>query len=382
MFKTVRRIKFQCYRVSRFQPTQRLWSFDPAHAGLKRFLKLFCCLILLISTKAVAQDPYFSQFYSAPTFLSPSLAGSTGGTRFVANYRNQWPGITKTYQTAALSTDLYFSSLQSGLGILLVSDKAGSASLNTNYLGLQYSYRVQLGDKWQFIPGLQFTLGQKSLDRSKLVFPDQVVTDTPSSGDIYLTSTNAQYMDLTTSLFLYSPQFWFGAVADHLLRPNYSFMGSDTNMPLKVVAFGGMNLYRSSASRMEEPRVASLCYRYENQNGFNQLDIGGYLYGKALDVGVWYRGIPVFKNNKVNNQFTDTDAVVLTLGVTFSYYHIGYSYDLQLSKLAGYGAGAHEISLILEMGELFGCGLKYLDCFKSRNTLRFNEDQPRNMKVQ
>lgn len=377
MIKSGRRVVFQSYRVSMFQPLLRLWNSET----LKPFL-LWCFCLLLINSGAFAQDPYFSQFYSAPTFLSPSLAGSTGGTRFAANYRNQWPGITKTYQTAALSTDLYFSSLQSGFGALLVSDKAGSANLNTSYLGLQYSYRVQVGANWQFIPGMQFTLGQKSLDRSKLVFPDQLVTGTPSSGDVYLTSANAQYLDLTTSLFLYSPQFWFGAVVDHMLKPNYSFMGDNVSMPLKVVAFGGMNLYRNHVNRMVEPRTASLCYRFEAQSGFKQLDIGGYIYGKGLDIGAWYRGIPVFKNNNVPNHYVDHDAIVLTLGVTVSYYHFGYSYDLQLSKLAGFGAGAHELSLVIEMGELFGCGLKYLDCFKSRNTLRFNDDQPRNMKVQ
>ena len=283
----------------------KVYNVCNAHkVGVKVISFLLCiCCVLAAGNKAVAQDPYFSQFYSAPTFLSPSLAGSTGGTRFVSNYRNQWPGITKTYQTVALSTDLYFSSLQSGFGALLVSDKAGSANLNTTYLGLQYSYRVQVGEHWQFIPGMQFTLGQKSIDRSKLVFPDQVVTGTPSSSDIYLTDTKAQYLDLTTSLFLYSPQFWFGAVADHLLKPNYSFMGANTNMPIKLIAFGGMNFFRNYASRMAEPRTASLCYRYENQNGFNQLDLGGYLYGKALDVGVWYRGIPVFKNNKYQRSY-------------------------------------------------------------------------------
>lgn len=343
---------------------------------------IWCCyFVLILNIRVVAQDAQFSQFYSAPTFLSPSLAGSTGGTRFVSNYRNQWPGITKAYQTFALSTDLYFSSWHSGFGALFVSDKAGSANLNTTYLGLQYSYRVQVGERWQFIPGLQFTLGQKSLDRSKLVFPDEAVTGTPSSGNLYLTSTRAQYLDLVTSLFFYSSKFWIGAVADHLLRPNYSFLGENTSLSPKFVTFGGMNLWRTHVSRMEESRSASLCYRFEYQNGFKQLDIGGYLYGRVLDFGLWYRGLPVFKNENLKNHYIDHDSIVLTLGIATGYYHIAYSYDIQLSKLAGFGAGAHEISIILEMGELFGCGLRYLDCFSSRNSMRFNNDQPRNMKV-
>lgn len=343
---------------------------------------ILCCSVLLVNIRAVAQDAHFSQFYSAPTFLSPSLAGSTGGTRFISNYRNQWPGISKAYQTFALSTDLYFSKYRSGLGALLVADKAGSANLNTTYLGLQYSYRVTLGEYWQFIPGLQFTLGQKSLDRSRLVFPDEVITGNPSSGNIYLTDTKAQYMDFATSLFLYSPQFWIGAVFDHMLRPDYSFLGSTAILPLKFVNFGGVNLWKSRGSRTVEPRAASLCYRFEVQNGYKQLDIGAYMYGRVLDFGIWYRGFPVFKNENLKNHFLDHDAIVLMLGVTNSFYRVAYSYDMQLSALSSYGAGAHEISIIVEMGELFGCGLKYLDCYSRRTTIRFNKDQPRNMKIQ
>ena len=292
-----------------------------------------CCIVLLlISIKSGAQDAHFSQFYSAPTFLSPSLAGSTGGTRFVANYRNQWPGISKTYQTFAVSADFYLSEYRSGFGALLVTDKAGSANLNTTYLGLQYSFRVKLGDSWQFVPGLQYTFGQKSLDRSKLIFPDEVVNGTPSSGQIYLTDTRALYMDLATSVFFYSPKFWIGAVSDHLLRPNYSFLGDKATLPLKIINFGGMNLWRANAHRVEEPRIASLSYRFEYQKGFKQLDIGGFLYGRVLDFGVWYRGLPVFKNENLANHFMDNDALVLMLGVSTGALRIAYSYDLQLIK--------------------------------------------------
>lgn len=339
---------------------------------------MICCIVFLLSNiRSRAQDAHFSQYYSAPTFLSPSLAGSTGGTRLVANYRNQWPGISKTYQTFAVSADFYLSEYKSGFGALLVTDKAGSANLNTTYLGLQYSYRVPLGDTWQFVPALQSTFGQKSLDRSKLIFPDEVVTGTTSSGQLRLADTRALYMDLITSVFFYSPTFWVGAVADHLLKPNYSFLGDKTILPLKIINFGGMNLWRVNASRIEEPRMASLSYRFEYQNGFKQLDLGGFWYGQVLDFGVWYRGLPIFKNENLANHFMDSDALVLTLGVSTGALHIAYSYDLQLSNLAAYGTGAHEISIIWEMNELFKC----VDCFSRRNTIQFHKNRPRNMRV-
>jgi hypothetical protein len=133
--------------------------------------------------------------------------------------------------------------------------------------------------------------------------------------------------------------------------------------------------------RNEEPRSASLCYRFEYQKNFRQLDFGGYWYSRAMDFGIWYRGLPVFKRNELKSHLFEHDAIVLSMGLTTSCYHIGYSYDLQLSGLSTYGTGAHEISLILETSELFGCGLKYLDCFKRRQFNDFNENRPRNMKL-
>ena len=343
----------------------------------KKAILIGVLLVLLLNVNSVAQDPHFSQFYSAQTFLSPSLAGSSGGTRYTANYRNQWPGIQKTYQTYAVSADFYLSEFRSGFGALLVTDKAGSASLNTTNLGLQYSFRVPISDNIQFVPGLQFTFGQKSLDRSKLIFPDEVVTETPSSGQFYLTNTKAQYVDFITSVFLYSRTVWMGFVADHLLRPNYSFMGDKTILPLKIVNFGGMNFWQPNARRIDDPRLASLCYRFEVQNGFKQLDVGGYVYGKVFDFGIWYRGLPIFKNQNIENHYIDNDAVVLSVGVSTNALHITYSYDLQLSKLAAYGSGAHEVSIGFEMNKLLGC----VDCFSRRSAIQFHKNRPRNMKV-
>jgi len=338
-------------------------------------------MFLLLVNSVYSQDPHFSQFYSAPNLLSPSLAGSSGGTRFVVNYRNQWPGISKTYQTYAFAADMYLNTYKSGFGVVFVTDKAGTASLNTSYLGLQYSYRVKLGDYWQFVPGMQFTLGQKSLDRSKLVFSDGTGAGSYAGNIDYLTETRATYLDMASSLFLFSPKLWIGFTVDHLLRPSYSFIGEQTFIPLKIVNFGGLNFWSERSRRVEESRSASLCYRFEFQNGFKQLDLGAYWYSRFLELGVWYRGFPVFKNENIDKTFLDSDALVFMVGVEHGSFRISYSYDMQLSSLAGYGSGAHEISLMFEIGEIFGCGAKYFDCFAKRTGLRFNKDQPRDLKI-
>ena len=43
--------------------------------------------------------------------------------------------------------------------------------------------------------------------------------------------------------------------------------------------------------------------------------------------------------------------MAILLGVSINEMRIGYSYDLTISRLAGYTAGSHEISLVFEMAD-------------------------------
>ena len=52
-----------------------------------------------ISLNVKAQDPAFSQFYANPLYLNPAFAGSDICPRASLNFRDQWPGIGKTYVT-------------------------------------------------------------------------------------------------------------------------------------------------------------------------------------------------------------------------------------------------------------------------------------------
>ena len=81
----------------------------------------------LVNT-ANAQDPAFSQFYSNPLYLNPAFAGANNGGCPTAtlNYRDQWPGIGRTYVTYSASYDQHVDALGGGLGVIVAQDKSGS----------------------------------------------------------------------------------------------------------------------------------------------------------------------------------------------------------------------------------------------------------------
>ena len=85
-----------------------------------RSLVLVSAFILMGNT-ANAQDPAFSQFYSNPLYLNPAFAGASlnGCPSAVFNYRDQWPGIGRTYVTYSASYDLHIDGIGGGLGIIV-----------------------------------------------------------------------------------------------------------------------------------------------------------------------------------------------------------------------------------------------------------------------
>ncbi|MDX1653203.1 MAG: type IX secretion system membrane protein PorP/SprF, partial [Brumimicrobium sp.] len=90
---------------------------------------VFICLItMLLSNKANAQDPQFSQFYANPIYLNPAFAGSHGCPRFALNYRNQWPALSGTFVTFSASYDQYFTNISGGFGVIATHDQQGKGT--------------------------------------------------------------------------------------------------------------------------------------------------------------------------------------------------------------------------------------------------------------
>ena len=313
-------------------------------------------LLLFIGYKACSQDPHFSQYYSATSYLSPSLAGSSGEPRLSLNYRNQWPGVGSVYETMLASYDMYFDDFNSGLGFMVLKDKAGSTDLSQTNFSMQYSYRLQVTPKWQIIPGLQAAYCQNSIDFSKFDFADAILYDYVSgtserTSELYMNGNELRnYFDFGASIFMYSPGMWYGLTIDHISQPNQSFANEESKLPMKLVAFGGMNVWRTADRNRGPVRSIDANFRYMHQGNFNQIDIGAYIYNESLDFGVWFRGIPDLSKDisaKVNR-----DAIVFILKYKLNGLNIGYSYDITISNLASHAFGSHEVSISYELSNI------------------------------
>ena len=317
---------------------------------MRKWINILVWLIGACCFTASAQDYHFSQYYANPLYLSPSLAGATDGGRVVLNYRNQWPSIVKAFTTYAFSIDNFFTKFNSGLGFYLIQDRAGSAGLVTTNAAFQYSYNVQVTYYWQVVPAIQFAYGNKAIDFSKAIFPDQSPGNTGGSGAWErLANEQVNYLDMAASIFAYSSKYWMGLTVDHLARPNYSFLGEEAKAELKYVFFGGVNIWTERRRRKGKSRAFSASTRFQHQDNFNQLDAGVYWYNDPIEIGFWYRGLPFF--NDAKSASTNQDAIVASLAYKFNNMRFGYSYDITTSSLGWSTAGAHEVSLLYEFNQ-------------------------------
>ncbi len=304
-------------------------------------------LFLFLTMTAFGQDPEFSQYYAAPLSMNPAFAGTASDHRLIANHRNQWPNITNGFVTYALSYDYSLHYLNSGLGLLVMTDKAGTANLKSTTINFQYAYKLNLQDKWVLSAGLNFGLGNRNIDFSKLVFGDQLAFDsdggTPSDDPVISNLQGTTYFDFGAGMLAYNRTFWIGISTMHLNEPNRSMIGDEALIPIKTSVHAGVRIPLYHGVQKKD-RTAALMpsFVYKQQGRFDQLDLGTYLLYEPVIMGLWYRGIPI-QQNVLDN--ISQDAVVVILGFQLSQIELTYSYDITVSELGPISGGSHEVAL-------------------------------------
>jgi type IX secretion system PorP/SprF family membrane protein len=316
--------------------------------SMKKIL-LTCFLGIGAIVAVQAQDPQFSQYYQAPLYLNPGFTGITPQQRLVVNNRIQWPNLPQAYTTYAVSYDIWVDELKSGLGLLVTTDKMGTAAWRTTTAQLLYSYKVKLTDKIVFSPGLSFGYGVNGIDRSKLVFGDEIqyaVSPNQTINPQFQKLGNQQYFDFGSGFIVYSKDVWLGASFSHINTPNLSILNETNRLAMKTTIHGGLRIPLYNGPRTLD-RVSYLTpsFIYLMQGTSTQLSLGINYHIDPLSIGVLYRGKP-YQHNDFGT--INQDALIFNMGLYLASFTIGYSYDFSISKLSTSSGGAHEISIVYE----------------------------------
>jgi len=299
-----------------------------------------------IGCAGIAQDTQFSQYYQAPLYLNPGFTGLHSGHRIVLNHRLQWPNLPQVFSTYASSYDVMIPKIKSGVGILLGTDKMGSADWRSTNLAILYSYKIRLNDNIVFSPGISFGYSANGLDRSKLMMGDGLNNGGNSIDPKLNNIRGQQYWDFGSGFVFYAKQLWLGASFAHMNRPNTSLIGETSRLDVKTSVHGGVRLDMTSNVRSFRTVYFTPSFIYTMQgNIFSQLDLGVNFHVDPVSVGVWYRGTHLPQNSSLIN----SDALILFMGLYLKKFIVGYSYDFTISQLATTSGGAHEISLTYQL---------------------------------
>lgn len=296
----------------------------------------------------LGQDIHFSMSHLTPINLNPGETGNYNADyRIHLNHRTQWRSITVPYVTFSASFENNFNQLsipgKLSSGLIFNTDKAGDGNFGTNQIGLAASYLIPFNDSsWNVRLGLMGMWNQNSIDYSKLYFDNQY------NGYMYDPSilpaenfpkNQMHYFDFHAGIWI---QRWinsniplnFGLSVYHINKPPKTFYEVvDVKLDRKIT------LYLNSSIRISKQTHLLPSVYWYNQRMLNEILCGGYFFKETQDLA--------FKGFYLGGWFRLGDAAILSAGVDYQSFHIGISYDFNLSPLvaASNGRGGLEIAI-------------------------------------
>ncbi|HEU4470903.1 MAG TPA: type IX secretion system membrane protein PorP/SprF, partial [Flavisolibacter sp.] len=109
------------------------------------------------------QDIHFSQFFGAPLYRNPALAGLVeGDVRVQTIYRSQWNSLANAYRTGSVNAEYKLPVVGDDyltLGMQVFYDRSGAASLTTTHLLPAVNYHKSLSSERNMYLSLGFMGG-------------------------------------------------------------------------------------------------------------------------------------------------------------------------------------------------------------------------------
>jgi type IX secretion system PorP/SprF family membrane protein len=316
----------------------------------KQLIRFFIFLLAAQSTRndGYSQDIHFSQFFEAPLWRNPSLAGIfTGDIRVQAVYRDQWNSVTNAYRTGSLNAELKMPVGKGGdfvtTGLQVLFDKAGTIGWTSTHVLPALNYHKTLSVERNRFLSLGFMGGwvQRRFDPSKMTTNSQY--DGGGIGENF-GQPQYNYLDGSVGMSLNSDlnanpynNFFIGAAYHHFNRPGNSFYrNANIELHPKWVFSAGLKFGVTDYSDLTVQADQSF------QGGFSET-VGGALYGLKLGDDPEKPAYTVHAGAFLRWN----DAIIPVLKLDYSPYSVAISYDVNISKLrpSSYGRGGVEISI-------------------------------------
>lgn len=318
---------------------------------MKKLIIYSFCFAYVFLQKMRAQDVHFSQYYFSPLTINPANTGNfKGDYRFFGNYRSQWREISKAYNTFSVGGDinLFPKNLNFAGGFMILNDKSGGNLSVTKIMPSAAFHKKLFG--FNLHAGIQPGLVIKSIDFYAHSFPNQLNWD---KGKFDNTLPNNEtnvvqrhtYLDINMGVAAsrrfgkFEPDI--GLAMFHLNKPKDSFLGEKNRLPVRQAYTAGLNYYL----------LRTVILRAHTMYGYTTKAsdlVSGFTVEYILTQDAFFRN-SVFAGIMWRDGFKrNADAAIITAGLNYSHYTIGFSYDITFSQLKTSvdSKGAYEIAFI------------------------------------
>ena len=316
-------------------------------------------MLMVMSYFSIAQDIHFSQFDETPLLLNPANVGVQHEIRAIANYKSQWQSVNAPFKTIAVSVDgrlLKNKKNHLGLGLNFFSDNAGEGQIKTNQVNLSVSGMVLLSKSSLVSAGLMAGYVQRSMNTAANSWSNQydgmAYNASRPSGEINQTA-NFNFIDLAGGVqYSYGSNEMYmtantarklniGVSVFHPHQPAYSFYGSNTKLYTKLVFHGDAAIGIKNSNIVLKPSYVIFI------QGPTKEITPGMLFQYLLQDASKYTAIKKFTAVSIGGYYRFKDAFIAVVKFEYNSFALGFSYDVNLSKLRTVSStrGGFEISL-------------------------------------
>ena len=285
---------------------------------------LIFALMLTCYSSFAQQDAQYTQYMYNTININPAYAGSRGVMSIFGLHRTQWVGLDGAPVTNAFSLNTPINNSNLGVGLSVVNDRIGPT--NDNTISADISYTIPMSEDYKLSFGIKASGNVFNLDVSKLT-PQQ-------AADPSLQNYNSKFSpNFGAGIYLHSDKLYLG-----LSVPNF-LQGTKYNDNSVAVFQERMNFYA----------IAGYVFDLSESVKFKPAFLTKVVAGAPLQVDASANFL-FFDKLMLGGAYRWSAAVSALAGfqVTDGLF-IGYSYDMETTKLRRYNSGSHEIFLRFEL---------------------------------
>jgi len=296
---------------------------------MKKVLASIILSFLGIAMLHAQQDAQYTNYMYNTMNINPAYAGSRGTMSVFGLHRTQWVGLEGAPTTNTFALHAPFRDSNVGLGLSIMNDAIGPSEETT--ISADFSYTIETSDTYKLAFGIRATAHLLNVDFSKLNIYD------PNDVLAQYNIDNRFSPNFGVGAYWYSDNTYFGLSIPNMLETKHFDKGqaqynatSVANERMHYHFIAGKVFDINSAIQFKPAFLAKIVEGAPLQLDFS----ANFLLQEKFTLGAAYRwdaAMSALAGFQVNDNW-----------------FIGYGYDMEVTKLANYNSGSHELFLRYE----------------------------------